>query len=764
MPAIAQAKAIATAKRLLANGQTDQALVIAQRLADANPESAAGHNLMAVVAVLDQRAESALHHANLAAQLAPRDAAVQFTLGRAHKLAGDAKAAIVAYRRALALQPGYAEAHVSLGNALREDGQLQAAIESYQQALAINPKLGVAHANLAHALALHAEQVAQTQTEGALVGHEAGLPSTAALEQTALAAQLDPRNAALWRNYGLLLQRARRYGDAANAFNQALGIDPSHLDCCLNLGLCLQAQARSVDAVALYEQWLARNRHAAPVMHALANQLSLDGRVADAVRWAEAALALDGGAASQGALLNAYHQCRRLDEALAAGARAVEASGRHPASYPLYLMCLNYVAKDPQEVFAKHAEFGCRVAATVPKRAAHVRAAPSAPAATARALRVGYISGDFASHSVSYFMSGLLERHDRQRFEVFCYFNRVVGDGVTDKLKALGHHWLGCAGMPDDHLAQLIEADEIDVLVDLSGHTANNRLSLFAMRVAPVQLSYLGYPTITGVQEIDFRITDTTIDPGDMPALTSELPLHLPRSMFCYRPSAAPAIGPPPALRNGGITFGSFNNIAKLSDHTLRLWARALHAVPGSRLLLKSPATGDAATRANITAFMQAQGVSSERLTMRGREAHVDSHLAVYNEVDIALDPYPYNGATTTCEALWMGVPVLSLRGRTHTSRMGESILSAAGRPQWVSANEDEHLACIQSLADDSAQRAAWRSQARATLQASALMDEVGFTNCFEDAIAAAWVQRTQQSHPPKSTVQGAALGAGPPA
>jgi predicted O-linked N-acetylglucosamine transferase (SPINDLY family) len=215
--------------------------------------------------------------------------------------------------------------------------------------------------------------------------------------------------------------------------------------------------------------------------------------------------------------------------------------------------------------------------------------------------------------------------------------------------------------------------------------------------------------------------------------------------MFCYRPGAAPAIGPAPSLHQGGITFGSFNNIAKLSNHTLRLWARALHAVPGSRLLLKSRATGDAATRANITHFMHSQGISATRLMMRGRETSTDSHLALYNEVDIALDPFPYNGATTTCEALWMGVPVVTLRGRTHTSRMGASILSAAGQSQWVADSDDTYVDGIQELAKNAATRVAWRDRARATLQASALMDEPGFASCFESAINSAWAQKNAQ-------------------
>jgi protein O-GlcNAc transferase len=255
-----------------------------------------------------------------------------------------------------------------------------------------------------------------------------------------------------------------------------------------------------------------------------------------------------------------------------------------------------------------------------------------------------------------------------------------------------------------------------------------------------VQVSYLGYPTVSGVPATDFRITDATIDPGDMPSLANEQPLVLPRTMFCFRPDDdAPAIGPAPALRNGHLTFGSFNNIAKVTEHTLVIWAAALNAVPGSRLLLKSGAMAQRSNRESIESFMAARGIAPDRLTLTAWIADKGNHLELYNEVDIALDPFPYNGATTTCEALWMGVPVLTRRGRTHTSRMGASLLTAVGKTEWVADSDEGFVAAVASVAKDAAARIDWRGRAREVLVRSELCNEAGFTHDFEDALLRAW-------------------------
>lgn len=722
---------LARAQALLAAGKYAAAEQILTRLTHARPPVAAAHKLLAMLAVTQQRADDALRHAEQAVALAPADADGFVTLGRAHKLARRLGEAIAAYRQAVALQPRHAQALVSLGIALRESGELDAAIAAYQQAIAADPKLGVAHSNLANAMAQRAEQTATALPDGE--------PSADMLAATERAVQLDPGNAGLLRNHGGMLQRARRFAEAAEYFNRALGARPSDLECCLALGECLLASGQPENAISVYEKWLQTNPPAAAAMRALSGLHTVAGRAAEGLKWAERAVELEPDAGGQLLLANAYQQCRRMEDALTASQRALDMSDHALAFYPLHLLCLSYLHEEPQFIFERHADYGRRLAAGAKPLAAALRQPLKVAGPRPQRLKLGYISGDFVLHSVTYFIGALLAGHDRSRYEVTLYSNRAWGDAVTDRLKALGHRWVECDGVSDVTLAERIRADGIDLLVDLAGHTSKSRVEVFALRAAPVQLTYLGYPTVTGVVNMDFRITDADIDPGDMPPLATDQALHLPRSMFCYQPESAPQLEPPPVLRNGYITFGSFNNVAKLSDRTLALWARLLLQVPGSRLMLKSGSMAEAATQDSITRFMQGQGVAPDRLSLMARLPSKTSHLALYNSIDIALDTTPYNGATTTCEALWMGVPVVSLRGRTHTSRMGASILRAAGRPDWVASDDARFVALGAALAADTAGLQAWRQRARQALQASELLDTAAFTNCFEQALDAAW-------------------------
>lgn len=738
--------ALQAAQRQLARGELAEGLLAAQAVLAREPANAAAYNLVAIAAVLQQRADAAIAGALRAVTLQPGDAHFRFTLGRAYKLAGDLARAVAAYRHSITLNPQYAEARVSLGITLKHGGDIEGAIQAYEQALLINPKLGVAHANLANAKAAQAEVLAMAGVQGAAdapIGDEV-------LAGFSRALALDPANAELHHNQGLMLFRARQRIDAAEAFNRALALDPHNLQSCLFLGACLRSLGAFDHARQAYEKWLGMNPPAVPAMRALASTLTTLSRNDEALAWAERAVTLDPDPAAYVALCNAYQQARRLPEALAAGRHAIALSGGRADTHPMLLLCMNYIEEQPRALFDAHAEYGRALAKTATR---HAGQRPSARRLEAgERLKIGYVSGDFVRHSVTYFISALLEHHDRERFEVTCYHNLGRSDEVTVRLQALGHRWVECDGLSDEALLQRIRADGIQVLIDLSGLTAHSRVSLFAMGAAPLQLGYLGYPTVTGVQTMDARISDATIDPEDPDDVTAtgcEPALRLPRSMFCYRPDAAPAIGPMPALHNGCITFGSFNNTAKLSDQTLQLWARVMHAVPASRLLLKSASVAQPSTLEAVTRLMGAHGITADRLQLLAPTPDNQSHLALYNQVDIALDTYPYNGATTTCEALWMGVPVVSLRGLTHASRMGASLLAAAGRAQWVAGSEADYIDIASALAAHPAARMEWRRTGREQLRASELFDETGFTHCFEQAVLGRWLQQATAATKP---------------
>lgn len=731
------------AQQLLVAGEHDKAdrlLQMALGHADLNPEAS---NLLAISALMREQAADALPHARQAVAARPGDARYQFTLGRALKPLGDLAAAEAAYRQALALSPRYVEAMVSLGIVLKNQERVDEAIDLYEAALRLQPRMVSAFANLSNALALRAaKKAAETFDER---------PDEDSLDAVGRAVALDVKNATLHRNYGVLLERAGRHREAVAAYTETLTLDPTDLECCLRLGAALTGMGDTRLARETYKKWLEANPPQAPVMRALAWLLTRDGEVDVALDWSEKALALDRDANALLSLGSTLMQMRRLEESLAHCREGIEMSGRRPDAYSSLLLGMNYLHEDPRAIADAHAELASRLPAA-PER-------PQRPAGESRParLRVGYVSGDFVRHSVSFFTAGLIERHDKERFEVFCYHTNPRVDPVTERFKACADKWVACDGLSDDALRRRIVADEIDVLVDLSGHTAHTRFLMFAKGAAPVQVAYLGYPTISGVPAMDFRITDTAIDPGqplnpddpgDQPALPHDRPLRLTRSMFCYRPDTPTPLAPPPVLARGHITFGSFNNIAKVTDHTLALWAAAMNAVPGSRLLLKATAMAQASNSASIVDFMAERGIHADRLQLVAWMADKNGHLDLYNQIDIALDTFPYNGATTTCEALWMGVPVISRRGATHTSRMGASVLGAIGRADWL-ADSDEAFACTAArLAADTQELAAWRAGSRQLLQSSELFDAIGFARAFEAALDEAWARRRVEVAP----------------
>ncbi|MEI7464876.1 MAG: tetratricopeptide repeat protein [Burkholderiales bacterium] len=717
---------LAAAEQRIQAGQLEPAADLLRQVLALDAGSPPANNLLAILALMRTDSAAAVDHARRAVERAPRDPSLQFTLGRAFKAAGELDRAVATYRRAIELHPSFAEAHVSLGIALKAQGDLEAAIACYERAIRINPQLAVAHSNLGAALALRAERKA-------IVDGDDALPTDEMIEAQQRAAALDPHDPEVQRNLGAILLRAGRPADAMHAFNAALTIDPTDLESCMHFGKCLVDLGDHGLARGLYEKWLAGNDKNAKVMRALANALTMLGESDAGIDWAERSLELEANPITAMQLGNSLLQARRIPEGVARCREGIDQSGRDVALYPVLLMAANYLYEDPQPIFDAHAELSAQLAPLLNRQSPRQRSAGDR-------LRVGYVSGDFVRHSVAFFISPLFAHHDRARFEVFCYHNNPRSDAVTERLKSFGHRWVESAHLSDNALDRRIRADGIDILIDLTGQTANSRMMVFARGPAPVQVGYLGYPTVSGVPAMDWRITDQVIDPGDQPAFESDRPLALPRSMFCYQPDAdAPDVAPPPMLRNGYLTFGSFNNIAKVTDHTLELWAAAMNAVSRSHLLLKSASMAQASNRADIEGFMAARGIEASRLRLHGRQAADSDHLALYNEVDIALDTFPYNGATTTCEALWMGLPVISMRGRTHTSRMGASILAAIGRSDCVAHDDDGFARLAATLAADAEALARWRTGARSHLAHSALCDGPGFARSFEHALEQAW-------------------------
>lgn len=356
-----------------------------------------------------------------------------------------------------------------------------------------------------------------------------------------------------------------------------------------------------------------------------------------------------------------------------------------------------------------------------------------------RVLRVGYLSGDFCNHSVAYFIKGILQHHDRSRFEVYCYATANKEDAMTRHLQGLPVVWRRINGMPTLQAARIIRADKIDLLVDLSGHTAGNRLDLCASRPAPVQATWIGYPHSTGLPYIDYFITDSICDPPGMTdGLYSERLVRLPRIFCCYSPGTQTSeVSPPPHLTRGCITFGCFNSFAKLNRKLYAIWAAVLHKVADSRLHLKSAPFANDCVRQEVYTALEDLGISRERIVLMPHAETHEQHLTQYAAVDIALDTYPYNGTTTTCEALWMGVPVVTLAGDHHRARVGACLLTAVGLQDLVGYSAGEYVDLAVCLAHDTNRLKVVRNNLRTMMVGSALMDTGGVTKELEQAYAA---------------------------
>jgi protein O-GlcNAc transferase len=351
---------------------------------------------------------------------------------------------------------------------------------------------------------------------------------------------------------------------------------------------------------------------------------------------------------------------------------------------------------------------------------------------------VGYLSPNFRHHSVAFFIEPVLEHHDRSHFHVFAYSDVYSGDAVTQRIAGKVETWRDVSRLGTDQIAAQILEDKIDVLVDLAGHTSFRQMLLMSMRVAPVQATYLGYPNTTGLDTVDFRLTDDVADPqGKADSFASEKLVRLPRGFLCYRPPASDGMPEPtvaPALSKGFVTFGSFNNLNKVSPRTMDLWASILREVPRSRLYLKARQLADPTAQAGMAEGFQQRGVEADRVSTFPWAGSQNEHLRLYNEIDIALDTFPYNGTTTTCEALWMGVPVITLYGNTHRSRVGLSLLRRCGLDELAAATADEYVQRSAALASDGQRVQRFHSELRSILSSSSLVDAAGFCTHLESA------------------------------
>jgi len=635
---------------------------------------------------------------------------------------GDARQAAALIGEAIALRPDYAEAHSNLGNALKQLGRLAESVTAYQKAIELKPDYADAHNNLGTAL----------KDQGKL---------KAAVAAYRRALELRPDHAGAYSNLGNARKEQGKLDEAESDYRSALALKPDYAEAHNNLGTVLMEQGKLEAAVSACQNALALQPDYAEAHNNLGNALKGLGRLEEAVASYHKALKLKSDyVKAHSNLGTALKDQGRLEEAMAAYNRALELKPDYADVHSNLLFSMHYDARYTQrDIVAESRRWDAIHAVPCsPDERTHPTDPDPDPD---RRLRVGYVSPDFREHSVSYFLAPVIAGHDRGSFEVFCYAEVAKPDDKTARYRELSDGWCSTVGMTDAALAARIREDGIDILVDLAGHTANNRLLVFAERPAPLQVNWLGYPNTTGLSAMDYRLTDAIADPvSGAETSHSETLVRLPNGFLCFTPAAdAPEIGEAHALTAGHVTFGSFNNLAKVTPDVVATWARVLDGVPNSRLVVKSKPLADEATRERYFELFDAQGIDAERVELIPWIASKSGHLGAYSRIDIGLDPFPYNGTTTTCEALWMGVPVITLSGDRHAGRVGACILTRVGLAELVAETTASYVEKAVALAGDPDRLSALRKGLRDRLERSPLCDAPRFTRDIEAAYREMW-------------------------
>ena len=687
---------------------------------------------LAAMELRANRRDQALAAAERAVALAPDDAAGWFhladALGRFERWP-DSRQAL---ERCLALQPQFPEAWNNLGLARKTQGDQAGAKAAFQAALQQSPLNDPG--NAAFAAEIYAN-LAQLELDA----HQL----QAAQQWSSKALALDAKSAKVQFSYGNVLNALGLYDAAASAMRLALELQSDFPEALNNLGNILLGLRRHSESIATFERAIAQRSDYAEAIANLANA-QREASYPDLAEKAllEAIRIKPEFAAAHSNLGNAYFDQGKLDLALKSYHRGIELGQDDRDFVPNYLFALNYSPS------ASDADIAAETRRLAQAKFDAFLSEPAAIAAIrARRLRVGYVSPDLWMHPVARFLLPVLQHHDRSRFEVFCYSSRYLKDGMTNEIAKRVEHWHEVQQLDDAALAEQIRADGIDLLIDLTMFARDCRPALFARKPAPVQITYLAYVGTTGLATMDYRITDGVLDPPDAGELPfSEQPLRLPRCWWSFSVPppvvTIPDVVPPPCLSEGVISFGSLNNFVKVNEEVRALWAELVASVAGSRLVLHIKETR---ARQGLLEFFAARGVASDRITLIGYQNGPD-YMATYGQIDIALDTSPFAGGTTSFDALWMGVPLVTLAGERSSSRGGASILTSLGRPDWIARTPEEYIAIAQRLAADPQALAAIRSSLRAELQASPLMDNAGFTRELEDLYRQAWTSKVGAS------------------
>lgn len=755
-------KLLETAMENHRSGRLGEAEAIYREILAAYPDHPDALHLLGVVSYQRSDPETAIDLISKALSINNASPEYACNLGNAFRMKGDHLQAAEYYRQAIKLKPDYAEAYNNLGAALRSSGQPMEALDAYGKAITVNPDYVFAYSNLGNLYrelgdpekaCLHYQKAADLQPENAEALKGLGELSLEcgqtekALEYLNRASRIKPGNAGIFFSLASTFQHRREYDKAAELYQRVLDINPENVDAWNNLGTVFIDSGHIEQGISKLRRALELKNDSPEAYYNIGKGLEALGRLSEALGCYQKAVDLNPCfSIAWNNAGNIYKDQGNGEKALSCYRSGLENYPPHggKSSFTLaeihsnILLTMHYLEViNPDELFKLHKEWAAVHAARLRENIP----AHGNDRSPGRRLRIGYVSPDFRVHSVAYFIQSVLAAHDRASFEIFCYSNAEHEDPSTGLFQKIADHWRDIYGLSDGNVSEMIQRDGIDILVDLSGHTGNNRMTLFAGKPAPVQVTYLGYPNTTGLDTVDYRITDALADPsGITDKWHSEKLIRLPDCFLCYKPpEGSPDITDLPVLKSGSITFGSFNNRAKITKITLETWSAILHKVPGSRLILKAKSLSDSQTREQLLSLFARQGIRPERVTALEFTASKKDHFGLYNTIDIALDTFPYNGTTTTCEALWMGVPVVALKGDSHVSRVSFSILLNIGLSELAGDSPDEYIAKAVSLAEDTERLKYLRHNLRAMMEKSPLMDAAGFTLNLENEFRTVW-------------------------
>ena len=662
-------------------GRLAQAENLYKQVLAINPRHADTLHLLGVINYQTDRPEPAITLVRQAIAIDRKKAPYHNNLGRALEMLGRLDEAATAYRKAIELKPDYVIAYDNLGGALWWLGQPADAARAYRKSLDLKPGRPDIHNRLGLALSQSG------QADDAILCFRNGLA-------------VAPHDLALLNNLGNVLRVQGRFDEAAGHFRRALELAPASAETYNNLGVLLLEQERLGEAENCLRKALDLKSDYAETYRNLGNLLHKREEFDDAIAYYQKSLALQLDARGASTLLTWLHYSQHHTD---------------------------------DDILAVARNFGALMERPLPARSFANRPAPN------RRLRIGYVSADFRTHPVGFFLERVLKAHDPAQVEIFCYSNTGFADEVTERLQQAAHHWRNITATSDSDAADMIEDDAIDILVDLAGHTDGTRLPLFTLKPAPVQVTWLGFYGTTGLSRIDYILADRFVAPPDEVSHFTEQAWRLPGCYLCYSPHPFDIpVGPFPAVANGFVTFGSFNKRLKISDDTISVWAKILHQVEGSQLFLKNTSMADADSRARLTARFATLGIAADRLILEGHSPVAEA-LAAYNRVDIALDPFPFGGGTTTADTLWMGVPLVALKGARWVGRMSHSILAALDLEEWAAENTDDYVALACRLAADIPKQPDLRTELRARVENSAFCDGASFTRGLEEAYRGMW-------------------------